>query len=447
VVLTLGLACTHVALARDLWDRPWIEAHGEHYTVLSCVSEKDTIEVVEHLERFRNAAMVVLGRNGAPDRVRARMYLTPDRIPGVDVGVALTARGNSGALVYSKFEFDWQAKYLAGLVAVQNTADHVYPSWLLNGIAQVLTTVTTDGSTVEYGRPPGQWSRITAGVGPFDFDSRWTSWALLHYLMFTNDRDFADGVATFFELIAQGNSQGDAVEHAFAVDRKTLDVVVSRYAHRTMHYYRRPYSPPSAPVSTARLSRETAAVAVASLGLQFHQTDVAERSLATSLKLNPDNAKALYESANLRYLQSRYDEADALFRRAIALDPNDSYGRLDYGEFLVNRAGPTPSPDDLAQAREQLQRSLALAAVPETFAAIGSTYLFDGEPAATAVEFLTEAHSMLPADAWINLLLAKAYDRAGDHARALSHLRWVAIQSPNPVSDEGRSLLAKMNAR
>lgn len=69
-----------------------------------------------------------------------------------------------------------------------------------------------------------------------------------------------------------------------------------------------------------------------------HRVDEAAKALDRALELDPDSSEALYIRASLEKDEAR---AEALFRRSLALAPNDEWAYLLYGRFLesVKRIG------------------------------------------------------------------------------------------------------------
>jgi FimV-like protein len=75
----------------------------------------------------------------------------------------------------------------------------------------------------------------------------------------------------------------------------------------------------------------------------------------------------------------------------------------------------------------------------------GSSYLFDGESTAKALASLEAAHRMLPSNARINLLLAKAYIADENDMAARPLLQSVVAWEDQSTADAAQTLLDQLD--
>src|SRR5262249_21337646 len=128
-------------------------------------------------------------------------------------------RANYAVIADTPLEFDDTLKHEYLHFLVRNRDSINYPTWFDEGFAELLQTLTVNGTTIEYGKvsrnrmgvlPPQSWLRFDAlveggGVGDLDRDRRWKfyaqSWLLMHYLSFGRpERRFDADYPTFLRL-------------------------------------------------------------------------------------------------------------------------------------------------------------------------------------------------------------------------------------------------------
>jgi len=164
----------------------------------------------------------------------------------------------------------------------------------------------------------------------------------------------------------------------------------------------------------------------------------ARRALAATIAVHPDEPAALTAAAFLARIEARYDDAVALFERAIVSGEADASTLYLAGDTLwlreFDRARPalfrpvSTMPPGVARARELL--SLAISAVPsdpDILESLGKTWLFDPGDPRQGIRYFERADRSGPRRMsrfapWIGLLV-RARDREGLEALLEARIR------------------------
>ncbi|HEX5323392.1 MAG TPA: tetratricopeptide repeat protein, partial [Capsulimonadaceae bacterium] len=147
----------------------------------------------------------------------------------------------------------------------------------------------------------------------------------------------------------------------------------------------------------------------------------AEDAFKRAVQLDPKNAAYLRDLADLQVKQNEQDQAEANYRKALELAPNDEITQAHLASFLiVNR----PTPDGFAEAGRLLQA--AAKSNPNDVAVSywqGRLSLDQGDArsAIPALVYTAEhSHRVAAADAWYSL--SRAFTAIGDKPRAAKAL-------------------------
>jgi len=132
-------------------------------------------------------------------------------------------------------------------------------------------------------------------------------------------------------------------------------------------------------------------------------------------RLEPDDPALQYMLAETLGDTYAYREARPVLERILRLDPNNSDAYAQLGIGWTNDAG---APDHLQRAEKALRKSIELNPLnSEARLALGRLYLKENQPRAAIVQ-LEEAVRLMPQSSRPPFELAKAYDLAGQPARA-----------------------------
>ncbi len=144
---------------------------------------------------------------------------------------------------------------------------------------------------------------------------------------------------------------------------------------------------------------------------------LAEPLLAKVAAEHKDDVVLLAALGNVRVAQQRLDEAVVLFRRALALAPNERDLLNDLATVLAER------PENRQDASRFVDQAIEISGQrPELLDTKGTILLLDGKPA-EAVPLLEQAALSLDADPRYCFHLAVAYDRAGQPEKAREAFR------------------------
>jgi TolB-like protein/Tfp pilus assembly protein PilF len=168
---------------------------------------------------------------------------------------------------------------------------------------------------------------------------------------------------------------------------------------------------------------------------------LAKESVARALALDPH----LAEGHTVRGMIActfdwAWDEAEASFRRAIALSPGSSVARLEFSDFLC----ATDRVDEaLAQALEA-QRLDPLSAAPTHWVAFCLLCLADYD---AAIREFRKALALYPHWVWGWIKLAGAYARRGSDEAAIEAARRAEVESGGKATPLAKSWLAYVYRR
>jgi len=265
------------------------------------------------------------------------------------------------------------------------------------------------------------------------------SWALVHYLT-RGAPERAPQLGRFLQLLKQDRPRDAAFREAFGTDMVTLLGELVAYIRNKRFFYNRvKLSELEIPtdVTTTPMPYEDMLYRLGDLlahGDADRLSD-AERFLEAVPPTAPAFPGALAALGFVRLRQDKWDDAAALFRRAINAGSDDFRvffydGRLRWEELArETRATRTLGPKEqelLASARASFRRAAELNPdFPEALAALGRTYLLepDGAPVDGGIAALEAARARLPTREDVAADLAELYDRKGQKEKGDAVLR------------------------
>ena len=176
---------------------------------------------------------------------------------------------------------------------------------------------------------------------------------------------------------------------------------------------------------------------------QLDQIPAAIEDYRAAVERLPASREAHLKLAELLFRQGAVSEADSHYRACLAADAGDV-------EALIGAARCAQSQGNLTEARRCVEGALALHPDPKQRADAlterGRLLLAEGKPG-EAIESLTEAVQLAPAEIPIHRVLAAALTRAGQAERAKFHYdRALEIEAKyNRVGEIQRALIEKPN--
>jgi tetratricopeptide (TPR) repeat protein len=264
----------------------------------------------------------------------------------------------------------------------------------------------------------------------------------------------AADLARFVRSLDSGAAPRAAFGEAFGEDVAGLDTQVTRYLKSGVTYFRGRLveTYPATQMVVRRIGPADIAERIGHLCLIKRNYKDAEKYFSAALAADPDHAAAMVGLADLHKFADRFAEAEPLYARAIELEPDVATHELDFGEYFMDRARNADSEEEarrwIGEARRHLDRSLVLdPRNPETLAVYGQSYLMlPGEAVGKGLDKLILAHSHLPSNPVLKLMLAGAYLSAGMKDQARNLANQVLAWSHEEAAGTATELLARIDA-
>src|SRR5262245_15687298 len=364
LAVVISVAST-TAAAKELWERPWIEVRSPHFVIVSAIPRNATIELARDLEQFREAVRIVTHVGHFAERIPTKVYVLPQ--PVVELGF----KKHTGGYFIPGMRANYAGVVKLPLGNVNNMLKHEYvhfivhndereyPKWFDEGFAEVLSTMSASGKTIEYGEPmPERVARLPNEKwipfpqllevrDAFSLEGNQTamfyaqSWLLVHYLMNArSERKLETDVEAYLRLVESGTAPAAAFEPAFGVPIAQLRDTLYRYLVHDLRVSRvslqQALPEPSADVHA--VSPDAIATQLAVLLWYLDEFDEAQRYWNAAIALNPKNASAFVGLGNLERSAGRFAEAKDLYEKALALEPTNAQAELDYAEYFLDRA-------------------------------------------------------------------------------------------------------------
>jgi tetratricopeptide (TPR) repeat protein len=463
-----------------LEDQRWFAVRTAHYDIWSSLGEEETLRLAAEVERFRAATEFLWGHAIGPPPMRTRIYAFDDR----GVGRPFTY-GNDRSYLLSRLDGDvivlrtgegWHGdarvplKLAYARRLIWSGAGERFPGWYAEGAAQLASTLEIRGRGASVGIPRRDHVQALRDELWIPFDrllsavdmARWSdrelalyqaeSWAIAHYLRLSDERrnSAAEQIAQFRTQVDRGVAWGEAAREAFgeglqrAVWKHVQAEVLPSLSVRIQRTGERP--------SLRVVAQREVVEELGMLAVSIDAGDPARRFLESAQTIGPDSARVLQGLATLLERDGEGAEAEAGFRTALALAPDDPLLRVATGDSLRRRAVDTLETShrrDLAsRARDQYRRAADIAPdLPSAHLGLAASFLVPGEDPAGGIEAARRARQLLPGDATVRLLAARlslAIDDAKS-AREEAHALIVRAGSSDAF-EEARSLLREIDA-
>lgn len=479
--LLLVLVLSHAtANAQAIFERDWVQLQSANFTIHSTMSEADTRELAHYLEMFRVAVAVVTSITALDSPVPTNIIVLKHSADYDTLGLSPRTAGVFSAGMRENFVLlrdsrgDYERttmlhEYVHQLVKHQGTA--IYPRWFHEGLAEYLSTAEVSEDSIEVGlintsyryilNRYGQlsWSRVLSAQNLQNMSQIDTaqfyaqSWLLVHYLSNREDRNFGNDMATYMNLVTQGEEPKFAFEKAFDIAVGPLQRDLSQYIKRNFRMKSMELELSDSPefaMTTTRPGAADVGLLVGNAALRFGKLVFARQAFERALESPETRARASAGIGDTFKFDDNYVAALPHFDRALELGADDPAVQLDIAEYWHNRAEKTPNSEKkttwLKRARKHYVASWKLDdSRAETYAMLGETYTLLGDNHDRAVDMLQIADSILPSNASIQIMLANAYLAGGRYAdakqQALLVLSWAHVGSKT-AKDAERVLTA-----
>ncbi len=477
LLVLLGALGAGVATAAE---ERWVKAVTDRFTILTTEGEKVARQWAVELEQFRHGLQtavpvpverlrpvtVVLFRNaramepyvplegGRPARVGG-FFVRANDINTIMLSAARNAAETRRVIFHEAVHWHLSAR------------EGYMPLWLGEGLAEVYATFELpDARSYAFGAPMEEHINLLReesllplpkllGVGRdsllYDEVTRSgifyaQSWALVHFLLFSQQAPGSVALQRFLELLPRAPSDDDAFSSAFGADYAALEIKLRRYIaggsyHK--HVYSRSTADLARVVRIGPAGPADVALAKGSLLLGARSADEAEPYLGRAAELAPRDPRPWELLGHIAVERKDFATAFAMLARA-ADAGSTSY--LAYYNLAVSRlpellqpwAPSTPfDPDTLDAAAEDFRRAIELSpshvASYEGLAGIirGMATYDHGD-----LERLYRGLLQSPGNAMIEAGIAAAEIRAGRRAAGRSRLERLSARLAN-VSSPG----------
>ena len=473
-IAVLALAgCAGPAVA----NRGWLEARSANFSLYTTLYEPDARALLANLELFRAAILTVTRVSSLHPHVPTEIYafraesdyrpfqpfegsrgfFRPTlRINFVALSAGVDAAAARAILYHEYTHF-----------VIQNEGSEHFPLWFEEGFAELLSSFHVRDAKVWIGiRPAGHsiWHRLGAwlpyervlrarsyeGFAPNEISMFYAqSWLLVHHLVLGSGSGVSSRLRSYVERVGRRVPEEQAFREAFGIEVADLGPRLQQYQQTFPAFaWPREEFAPAVAVSVRTVPRGEIRTRLGWLALTSDKPVLARRLFESASAANPGNARAIAGIAETHKFARRWDEAEAGYRRALELAPDDWQNHLDLARYFIDRASVEDerSAERLASARDHLVRVIALAPeIPEGHAMLGIAQAMSGE-LEDGIASLERALALLPATPAIEYPLAQLHSRAGNRRRALELLRNVVHRAHGGVDSEAANMLQTLES-
>lgn len=447
----------------DVLGDSWIQVETENFSILSQISNRQTLRYADQLETWRQVAAYVIG-DGTPypkGPVRNTVYLFDDHesfqefMRGDETFFFNSAtRQNYMALVLDDDESTVLALHHYAHFLIRNFADLRLPRWYEEGLAGYLARIEISRGEAEFQRFPRDYNELMIALSEsFSMErllyrddalasprviqiANLKSSALLHYLLHGHEEDgFIDrrqNLDDYLGYILAGRNHRFAYDQAFDVTVGDLDV--------EFHNYLLTSSRPAGEIaygelidnqsySSSKIEGGQLAVLLGELALNSGSMATAQSYFEATLELDPQIARGysgLGDSIRFQGGEVNDQEIAAYFQQAVEAAPEDPVIMLDYGEYWEAELNDCDKPRSAGQRQliledmaKSYQQALTLMPEnPEANLATAHLYLFEGSDWRQGRAYQEKAFSLFPADTFIMEQAVRYSIEAEDFERA-----------------------------
>lgn len=455
--------------ARDKEGREvWTRVRSKNFLLVGNASEKEIRRIGARLEQFREALTRLFGgasiQSTVPTTVivfRSDESYRPYKplYEGVPANVAGYFQSNTD-LNYITITIDGNASGPYGTIFHEYV--HLFvesnlrglPLCLNEGLAEYFSTfdLSDGGRKATVGRVNNRHLKLlrTRPWLPLDallsadnkspaYNERETrdlfyaqSWALAHYLILGREAvgERQSDFYRFVGLMAEGVPLEESFKRTFKQDTAALELGLKEYIKREKHpaqvtLFDRRTEIKSEEMTSALLSEAEAKYYLGDLLLHTNRLDEAAALLKEALVLNPQLPMAHASLGMVRVRQRDFPEAVRLLKRATELAPGNYLAHYYYA-YGLSRQGMDENlivmgyEEEAARVmRAELLRAIELEpSHPESYHLLAFVNLATGEGLEQAEALLRQAMRMAPAREEFAFVLAQIYERRREWAKA-----------------------------
>lgn len=383
-------------IARD----SWVSVRSKHLLVIGNGSEKEIRQVTARLEQFREVVSTLLAKAGSDSAIPTTVIVFKD---DASYGPFKVSENNSGY-----FQPGQDVNYITlstesrGDLDPFSTIFHEYthllvndtfgktPAWFNEGLAELYSTLSvSDDQRVVIGRPirrhistlqqnsllPLRTLLEVDYKSPFYNESQKQSifyaeaWALMHYLMMTDNGIRAPHVLEFLQLLNAHTALEPAFQKAFNTSIESVEnalrgyVLQDHFRSNDLTFARK--IQPSIEMTSASLSEAEVFAYEGDLLIHSNRNE-AETYLLKAVALDPNLIQAHASLGMARYRQGRMSEALPSLERAVEANSQNALVQYYYAAILSRPAENETTltlglaPETAAKARAALKNAIAL---------------------------------------------------------------------------------------
>lgn len=429
----------------------WLRVQTKNFTLVGNASEKDMRQVATKLEQFRDVFTRLFTAakftSPVPTTVlvfKSKSSYKPFALPnaagyfqkGEDVNYITlsteTYADDPFSIIYHEY----------GHLMIDNTVGNV-PAWFNEGLAEYYSTFAIEedrkvhlGELIPYHLMTLREEKLLPLRKLFAVDLYSPeynekdkkgifyaqSWALVHYLMFSNNTERRSQLGKFINYIGAGAAIEDAFKRAFQTDIETMEKELKKYV--AGHTFKMQVATFERKLEVDReftvtpLTEGHAQAYLGDLLLHLNRLSDADTRLQQALALDAKQPMALASLGILRARQGRFDEARKTLQEAVAGNSGNYLAHYYYA-FALSREGMDTnnfvrhySAETASLMRAELTRAIDLNPnFPESYSLLAFINTVTGEDLEKSIELLQRALKLSPGRQDLSLLLAQIHMR------------------------------------
>ena len=476
-LLLFVLIASLTAQAKD----NWLRVQTKNFTLVGNAGEKDMRQVATKLEQFRDVFTRLFTKanfsSPVPTTVlvfKSKTSYKPFALPnaagyfqkGEDVNYITlsteTYADNPFSIIYHEYVH----------LMVDNTSGNV-PAWFNEGLAEYYSTFAIEedrkvhlGELIPYHLMTLREEKLLPLRKLFavdhyspeynERDKRGIfyaqSWALVHYLMLTNNGQRRTQLATFIQLVGSNIAIEEAFKRAFQTDIETMEKDLKKYIaghtfQKQVATFERKLEFDSG-FTVSPLTESDAQAYLGDLLLHLRRMNEAETRLQQALSLDAKQPMALASLGILRARQGRFDEARKTLQEAVAGNSSNYLAHYYYA-FALSREGMDAdnivraySSDTASLMRAELTKAIELNPnFPESYSLLAFVNTVTGEELDKSVDLLKRALALSPGRQDLSLMLAQIYMRQQKFALAKQVLEPLGNTKERHLKAQAEALL------
>jgi len=274
------------------------------------------------------------------------------------------------------------------------------------------------------------------------------SWALCHYLMFGDKTARQPQMAEFTKLINQGVDQEQAFAQAFKMDPPTMEKELRKYIGNKLYTtvtYTLPSTEGEKDISVRPSSEAEALAYLGNLLARTKRLDEAEVLFKQAVALDANLARPYEGLGFVAMRRNNFDEAREQFKQAVTRGSKNYLAHYYYAEALQRQVTGKMTPELAQQIAEELNTSIKLmSGFAPAYYRLGFLALTTGEKLKEGVGLLKTAIRLAPQNQHFALTLAQLQARTQDYVGAKKTLEPLLALDSDPALKSSAEWTMKM---